>query len=131
MSANFSVMFLDDDSYLLSAYQRMLRGVPFHCVFEQSCRRAHNYLGSHSVSLLLADYLMPEQSGLEFCQHKANWMQPTRCYLLSAMHEPLLFKQAEQDSVIQGVLAKPITKSELLAFLHQQQHELLIRNFQE
>ena len=131
MSAPFIIMFLDDDQYLLNAYQRMLRGSPFSCVFEQSCRQAQDYLCTYPVSLLLTDYLMPEENGLEFCRQNANWLQPTRCYLLSAMEEPLLFEQAVQQDVIQGVLAKPITKTELLSFLHLQQHDSVHTSHQE
>lgn len=131
MSTRFTVMFLDDDSFLLSAYRRMLRGSPFSCVFEHSCHSAMNYLSTQPVSLLLVDYLMPEQNGLDFCAHKSAWSQIPRCYLLSGMHEPLKFEQAVQQGVIHGVLSKPVTKAELLAFLHQQQSELAGVNLQE
>ncbi|MCH8537219.1 MAG: response regulator [Alkalimonas sp.] len=124
MNDDFSVLFLDDDGYMLNAYQRMLRGSSFQCVFEQSCLQAQNYLCCYPVSLLLVDYLMPKQSGLDFCRHKTGWKQPTDCYLLSAMHEPERFKQAEQQGIIKGVLSKPITKTELLLFLDKYQHKL-------
>lgn len=131
MSPHFNVMFLDDDDYLLNAYRRMLRSSPFDCVFEHSCHSAQHYLSTQPVSLLVVDYLMPEQNGLDFCAQKKSWLQMPRCYLLSGMHDPMKFEQAMQQKIIHGVLSKPVTKAELLAFLLQQQSELADVSLQE
>ncbi|SEA23035.1 response regulator [Alkalimonas amylolytica] len=114
------VLLLDDDSYMLNAYQRMLRAAPYPCHFEQSCSQARQFLAEHPTELLLIDYLMPEQNGLDFCKGQSAWAMATRCYLLSGMETTSEMQQAVTQGLIQGILTKPITKAELLAFLHQQ-----------
>lgn len=120
MTPSIRVLFLDDEPYMLQAYQRMLRQEPFECHYEQSCKQARILLRKDPIELLLIDYLMPEQNGLDFCKEQSEWASATRCFLLSGMETTTEMQQALTQGLIQGILTKPISKAELLAFLQQQ-----------
>ncbi|MCC5853841.1 MAG: response regulator [Alkalimonas sp.] len=122
---NLKVLFLDDDSYVLHAYQRMLRGAPYQLYFAQDKQQALDILQSTAIDLLLVDYCMPEQNGLEFCAAREFWQPSVRCYLVTGLDNQTLFATACDKGLIDGTLAKPLRKDTLLDFLQCQQQQLL------
>jgi DNA-binding NtrC family response regulator len=112
-----NVMFVDDDNYMLQAYQRMLRGSPFHCFLlpePASFWQQHNI---SNLQIVVADQQMPQVSGTELLLNLQHRYPAIKRVLISGDIDAAL---GQANSVmLDAVLSKPCSKATLLACLHK------------
>jgi DNA-binding NtrC family response regulator len=62
------VLCVDDDAPILKALERLLRDEPYQLLTTQNPREALEVLRSRDISLVIADYRMPEMTGTELLE---------------------------------------------------------------
>ena len=65
------VLCVDDDAPILKALERLLREEPYELLTTRNPREALKLLDSRDISLIIADYRMPEMTGTELLE--AAW----------------------------------------------------------
>ena len=66
--ANYSeitILFVDDESFILSSINRFLRKEPYHKLFAENGIEALELIRQNNVSIVVSDLRMPEMNGLE------------------------------------------------------------------
>ena len=110
-------VFIDDDQYMLTAYQRMLRHTEFDCVFLTEPTAIWQLAGLDEVDIVLADQQMSLLSGIELLTQLARQYPAIKRVLISG---DLNFAY-RQLGVLQldAALEKPVSKTLLLQCLTQ------------
>ena len=116
--ANSNLVFIDDDSAVLSAYQRMLRHTEYQCRFEQDAQYLLAQADLTNVQVLLVDQRMPGINGSELLAALNGQYPEMKRVLLSG--DTAAAKLALAAGVqVDAVLSKPCSKQTLLACIEQ------------
>ncbi len=109
------VMVVDDEKAILMSLQRTMRKMPWRVVTSQGGRQALSFLESTKVSVVIADYQMPEMNGIEFLNEvKRRWPDIQRVMLTGAANLGVI-EQAVNESEVYRFLNKPWSDSQLKA----------------
>jgi diguanylate cyclase (GGDEF)-like protein len=88
----------------------------YSLVFAKSGRETLELFEEHSPHLVIVDWIMPDRTGLEICQHIRSKPQASYTYVI------LLTGKSEKESVVEGLaagaddyLTKPFHHEELIA----------------
>jgi len=106
------LLFIDDELFLLNAYQRMFRKSPWLCLYSQTIEQAHHFLEQYPVRLILCDYYLMDGNAAEFFLGLDNRFTGIKRILLSGSSDslhPSLLNRALVDVILQ----KPCTKNNL------------------
>jgi DNA-binding NtrC family response regulator len=82
--ADTVVLFVDDESDVISSLRRFLRKEPYCKLFAESGEEALNILASQSVAILVSDLRMPEMDGLTLLNKVKVSYPETKRLILSA-----------------------------------------------
>lgn len=104
-----TVLFVDDDPYVLAALKRGLADEPYGKRFAAAGDGALDILAHGEVHVLVTDLSMPDMSGLKLLEIVRDEYPEVVCVLLSGQSQ---FDQAEASAVVRGVHA-----GEVFAFL--------------
>lgn len=107
------LLFIDDEQFLLNAYQRMFRQSQWRCLFCTTTLEARQLLELYPVRLILCDYYLTEGTGLEFYRSLTGKFSGVKRILLSGSNE-VLGKELTSSGLVDAVLHKPCTKAELI-----------------
>lgn len=104
-----SVLFLDDEIAILNTYKRMLRleGVAGH--FAQNSIEAQKIIDSESVDLIISDYRLEQETGLDFLKTIRLNNAKIPMIIISGYAEENFVRSAMDLNIIQDYLIKPIT----------------------
>ncbi|MFT6031187.1 MAG: response regulator RpfG family c-di-GMP phosphodiesterase [Oleiphilaceae bacterium] len=80
-TANESVLFVDDEPYILTALRRLMRPLKLEMYFAESGDEGLKILKDHKVDLIVSDMRMPQMDGAEFLT-KAKVLQPDSIRIL-------------------------------------------------
>lgn len=72
---NHSILIVDDEKNVLSAMQRVLRKEPYTIYSVDSAEKALQLIKAREVSLVISDYNMPHEDGLE-CLKRIKILYP-------------------------------------------------------
>ena len=109
------VLFVDDDEYILTAYQRMLRNSEFDCVFLSSPALIWQLPGLEKLDIVVADHHMPGVNGTELLEQLAQRYPKIKRVLISG---DLYSACRHQEAMLfHATLEKPCSKASVLQCL--------------
>jgi diguanylate cyclase (GGDEF)-like protein len=110
------VLVADDSAVSRKLVEFALSGKQYSLVFAKSGREALDLVAEHRPALVIVDWIMPDLTGLEICQHIRSKLQSSYTYIV------LLTGKSEKESVVEGLaagaddyLTKPFHHEELIA----------------
>jgi two-component system, cell cycle response regulator len=113
---DFKVLVADDSPIYRKLVEHTLSEKQYALLFAKSGREAIDLFSEHRPSLVITDWMMPDLSGIELCQHIRNHSRQTYTYLI------ILTGITEKNKLVKGLaagaddyLTKPFHSDELLA----------------
>ena len=110
------VLVADDSAVSRKLVELTLHEKQYSLVFAESGREALDLFAEHRPALVIVDWIMPDLTGLEICQHIRSKSQASYTYII------LLTGKSEKESVVEGLaagaddyLTKPFHHEELIA----------------
>ena len=115
-AAGFKVLVADDSPIYRKLVEHALAEKQYPVLFAKSGREAIDLFSEHLPSLVITDWMMPDLSGIELCEHIRNHPRQSYTYLI------ILTGITEKDNLVKGLaagaddyLTKPFHSDELLA----------------
>lgn len=113
-SPEFKILFVDDDSSILSALRRLMRKSPYLCFFAEGAQQGLSLLKEHPIDLIISDMRMPEMDGAAFlAEVKKRWPFSVR-FLMTGYADMNAAITALNQGGINRYIAKPWDESLLL-----------------
>jgi diguanylate cyclase (GGDEF)-like protein len=113
---DFKVLVADDSSIYRKLVEHTLSEKQYAVLFAKSGREAIDLFSEHQPSLVITDWMMPDLSGIELCEHIRAHSRKTYTYLI------ILTGITEKAKLVRGLaagaddyLTKPFHSDELLA----------------
>ena len=113
---DFKVLVADDSPIYRKLVEHTLSEKQYAVLFAKSGREAIDLFTEHQPSLVITDWMMPDLSGIELCEHIRNHSQQTYTYIM------ILTGITEKNKLVKGLaagaddyLTKPFHSDELLA----------------
>ena len=113
---DFKVLVVDDSPIYRKLVEHALAENQYEVLFAKSGREAMDLFSEHQPSLVITDWMMPDLSGIELCEHIRSHPRPTYTYLI------ILTGITEKKKLVKGLaagaddyLTKPFHADELLA----------------
>ena len=106
------VLFIDDEQFLLNAYQRMFRLSEWHSLFCLTMKEGYAMLELHQVQLILCDYYLQEGTGADFFRGLDSKYPSVKRVLLSGSSEDFA-DELIKAGLVDQVLSKPCSKQQL------------------
>jgi two-component system, cell cycle response regulator len=110
------VLVVDDSPVYRKLVEHALEDQAYSPVFAKNGSEALELYASHAPAIVITDWMMPDFSGLELCQHIRGDLQHPYTYII------VLTSISEKDNVVKGLaagaddyLTKPFDPGELLA----------------
>ena len=115
-ASKLCVLVVDDSPVYRKLVEHALDDHPYSPLFAKNGREALDLYSQHAPSIVITDWMMPDLSGLELCQHIRADLQHPYTYII------VLTSISEKDNVVTGLaagaddyLTKPFDPGELLA----------------
>jgi two-component system cell cycle response regulator len=115
-AAGYQILVVDDSPVHRKLVEQTLETSGYSLLFAKSGIEALELFHKHTPSIVLTDWMMPDLSGLELCEHVRADSRRGYTYII------VLTGKTEKDSVVQGLaagaddyLTKPFDSSELIA----------------
>jgi DNA-binding NtrC family response regulator len=114
---SITVLLVDDDEGMLQALTRVLRDEKYQLLTALNGQEALKILGQHRVQILVADFMMPEMSGLDLLKIVKTLYPDVVRIMLTAQTDVELLMPAIQTGEIQNYMTKPWDTEALKATL--------------
>ena len=111
-SALPSLLVVDDESELTGFVRDALEG-EFEVETAQSTAEADMHLGLRHFDVVLADYMMPGETGLEFLMRSREHFPQMKRILMTGYLNPELISRAQNLADLSSYLIKPINMQQL------------------
>jgi len=112
----FKVLIADDSRVSRKLVEHSLSDKQYALLFAESGREAMALFSEHQPSIVITDWMMPDLSGIELCEHIRKQSRQPYTYLI------ILTGNTEKDKLVTGLaagaddyLTKPFHREELLA----------------
>ena len=109
------VLVADDSAVSRKLVEHALSEKQYSLVFAKTGRETLDLFAEHHPALVIVDWIMPDLTGLEICQHIRSRAQASYTYII------LLTGKSEKESVVEGLaagaddyLTKPFHHEELI-----------------
>ncbi len=113
---DFKVLVADDSRVYRKLVEHTLSDKQYALLFAKSGREAIDLFSEHQPSIVITDWMMPDLSGIELCEHIRKQSRQPYTYLI------ILTGNTEKDKLVTGLaagaddyLTKPFHREELLA----------------
>jgi len=113
---DFKVLVADDSRIYRKLVEQTLSEKQYAVLFAKSGREAIDLFSEHQPSLVITDWMMPDLSGIELCEHIRSHTRQSYTYLI------ILTGITEKNKLVKGLaagaddyLTKPFHSDELLA----------------
>jgi diguanylate cyclase (GGDEF)-like protein len=110
------VLVADDSAVYRKLVEHALSEKHYSLLFAKSGREAVELFAKHNPSLVIVDWIMPDLTGIEICQHIRAGTRESYTYII------ILTGKSEKESVVEGLaagsddyLTKPFHHEELIA----------------
>lgn len=114
-----TVLLVDDDPNELMSVKRQLRNEPITLLTAESAEQAYELLAHHEVGVVVSDYKMPAEDGIEFLA-RVKQMYPLIVRVMLSGHSSTdLFTTAINKGEVFRFETKPWKETELLDTLRQ------------
>ncbi len=119
-----TVLYVDDEEFLIYALKRLLRNEPYRFICTSSTEEALRWIVSETPALVISDYRMEPTTGLAFIE-MARAIQPDCQYVIhSGFADEGPIREALEKKVLNCFIPKPWDpkniKSDILALLKAQ-----------
>ena len=111
-SALPSLLVVDDESELTGFVRDALEG-EFEVETAQSTAEADMHLGLRHFDVVLADHMMPGETGLEFLMRSREHFPQMKRILMTGYLNPELISRAQNLADLSSYLIKPINMQQL------------------
>jgi two-component system, cell cycle response regulator len=115
-ASDFKVLVADDSRIYRKLVEQTLSEKQYTVLFAKNGREAMDLFSEHQPSLVITDWMMPDLTGIELCEHVRNYPRQSYTYLI------ILTGITEKDELVKGLaagaddyLTKPFHSNELLA----------------
>lgn len=108
-----TVMIADDDKYSLEKASKILESAGYKTVLAKGGKEAAELIKTGSVDIILADYLMPDQSGLGLTTELRQRGDSTPVLIMS--EASFLSSESVRRSGANDLIKKPYTETDLIA----------------
>jgi two-component system, cell cycle response regulator len=115
-ACHFKVLVADDSPIYRKLVEHTLADQQYAVLFAKSGREALDLFSEHQPSLVITDWMMPDLSGIELCEHIRDHSRQTYTYII------ILTGITEKNKLVKGLaagaddyLTKPFHTDELLA----------------
>ncbi|HYL83556.1 MAG TPA: diguanylate cyclase [Candidatus Angelobacter sp.] len=115
-TAQLTVLVVDDSAIYRKLVEHALEEAAYTPIFAKNGREALELYAKHAPSIVITDWMMPDFSGLELCEHIRGDALNPYTYII------VLTSISEKDNVVKGLaagaddyLTKPFDPGELLA----------------
>jgi two-component system, cell cycle response regulator len=115
-AASYQILVVDDSPVHRKLVEQALEDAAYSLLFAKSGVEALEMFRQHAPSIVVTDWMMPDLSGLELCEHIRADSRRGYTYII------VLTAKAEKNSVVRGLaagaddyLTKPFDPGELLA----------------
>lgn len=113
MSDTLRLLCVDDEEHILKTLERFCHNEGISVLTAASAAEALSILEREPIMIVLSDYQMPDQNGLDFLREvHGKWPQIVRI-MLSGFIESAAVTQALQQGDIFGFLPKPWQRNDL------------------
>lgn len=119
MTANASILFVDDEISVLNALKRAVRNMELDVHTAQSGEQGLAILAANPIDIVFSDKMMPQMSGNEFLNHVAEQQPETVRIMLTAHTELEDLIESVNNGHIWGYLQKPWDNSALRITIDQ------------
>jgi|ERR1700747_2178992 len=93
------VLVADDSAVTRKLVEFTLCEKQYSLLFAKSGRETLDLFAEHHPALAIVDWMMPDQTGLDICQHIRSRPQASYTYII------LLTGKSEKESVVEGLAA--------------------------
>ncbi len=115
---DYTVLFVDDEPYILKSLQRLFRGDPFKVLTSSNAGEALEVLKSTSVQVLVTDNMMPGMTGVELAKRvKELYPKVLRIILSGQSNMDAVLKAVNEGEAFRFVL-KPWSDMDLKATIN-------------
>lgn len=108
-----TVMIADDDKYSLDKASKILESAGYKTILARGGKEAVELAKAGSVDIIIADYLMPDQSGLGVTTELRQRGDSTPVLIMS--EASFLSSESVRRSGANDLLKKPYTEMDLIA----------------
>ena len=125
-----NILIVDDEKFILSAFQRLLRSHPYHVFTATNTKEAEILLTKNTAHLLICDYKLNGEDGLSFLKRvQKKWPEVPRI-LLTGYPDSELAERALNEASVFRFLTKPWDEKEVLSTIKKglEKQNLLIQN---
>jgi len=119
----YKVLIVDDSKQTLEVIQRNLNAHNFDAYTCSNVRDAVRFLSESTIDIVITDFKMPEQSGLELIRHIRDNFIDIEIIMITGHPDIEDAVQAIKDGA-DDYLVKPFTDSELLQAVHRMTEKL-------
>ncbi|NQT69637.1 MAG: hybrid sensor histidine kinase/response regulator [Desulfobacteraceae bacterium] len=116
---NQTVLFVDDEQFVLSSLKRLLRNEPYRCLFAGGGKEALDFLEKENVHVTVSDLSMPGMDGLTLLDKVGQKYPDIVRLVLSALTDSDTVLEAINRGQVYRYIAKPWNKDELKVNIRQ------------
>lgn len=114
------VLFVDDEEQVRTALSRQMRAQPFTSLFAADAKEGLALIREHpDIACVVSDLKMPGMDGVEFLSQVSETFPHIGCLLMTAHGDFQSATAAVNRAHVQGILAKPWDKAELLSSIRR------------
>jgi DNA-binding NtrC family response regulator len=117
-----TVLFVDDETPLLAAITRVLRGEPYDIITTTSGKQALAIVASQKIDVIVSDERMPEISGAALLEQIHARDPGIVCIMLTGEASLSIASQIIENGHLYRFLNKPVDNEELRRVLKQALH---------
>ena len=110
-----SILFVDDESSILTSLRRQLRDLPYELSFALNGNAGLDAIKKNHFSVIISDMRMSEMDGVELLRNAAEISNDTVRIILTGYADINAAVSAINEAKIDAYITKPWTKSELVS----------------
>jgi two-component system response regulator YesN len=114
-----TILFLDDEAPILKTYERLIRQFDVKAYYAQNTVQAKSILNCQKIDLIISDYRLEQETGLEFLTEMRKELKNIPMIILSGYAEENFIREAIHSQTIQEYLLKPISLNEFKSLIQK------------
>lgn len=113
----YTILYIDDESDNLEVFKACFRH-DFNVITAESPKAGLHYLRQVPIHVIISDYKMPEQNGIDFFKEMMNEFPDVIRILLTAYNESDIVIRSINEAMVFKFVTKPWNKEELKAVIN-------------
>jgi two-component system NtrC family sensor kinase len=127
-----TILWVDDDAYILSSARRLLALHGLHVVTTENPQEALELIEKHNVSVLISDQRMPQMTGIEVLKGAKEKFPNVTRLMVTGFFDKELLEEAINTAGVFRFINKPWTEHELISDIKQAvEHSYQLKKYNE